>query len=97
MLHPARKAFYPAPPPFPLLHVDTTWTFQAMYELRDRAARDAGMELPVYQHPEAKALGINPFGHGSPHTDMWKTEGLKQALTLHVCDAAFGDARRDER
>ncbi len=67
-----------------------------MYELRDRAARDAGMELLVYQNPEAKALGINPFDHGSRHTDMWKTEGLKQALTLHGFDAAFGGARRDE-
>src|SRR3546814_5586979 len=65
MLHLARKAFFPSPPPFPLLHVDTTWKFQAMYELRDRAARDAGMELLVYQNPEAKALGINPFDHGS--------------------------------
>ena len=96
MLHLARKAFYPAPPPFPLLHVDTTWKFQAMYELRDRAARDAGMDLLVYQNPEAKQRGINPFDHGPLHTDMWKTEGLKQALDLHGFDAAFGGARRDE-
>jgi sulfate adenylyltransferase subunit 2 len=96
MLHLARKAFYPAPPPFPLLHVDTTWKFQAMYELRDRAAADAGMELIVYQNPEAKAKGINPFDHGALHTDMWKTEGLKQALDKHGFDAAFGGARRDE-
>ena len=97
MLHLARKAFYPSPPPFPLLHVDTTWKFRAMYELRDRAARDAGMELLVYQNPEAKALGINPFDHGSAlHTDMWKTQGLKQALDQYGFDAAFGGARRDE-
>ena len=96
MLHLARKAFYPAPPPFPLLHVDTTWKFQAMYALRDRAAREAGMELIVYQNPEARAQGINPFDHGALHTDMWKTEGLKQALDLHGFDAAFGGARRDE-
>jgi sulfate adenylyltransferase subunit 2 len=96
MLHLARKAFYPAPPPFPLLHVDTTWKFKAMYELRDRIARESGMELIVHQNPEAKARGINPFDHGSIHTDMWKTEGLKQALELHGFDAAFGGARRDE-
>ena len=96
MLHLARKAFYPAAPPFPLLHVDTTWKFQAMYALRDRAAREAGMELLVYRNPEALRLGINPFDHGSRHTDMWKTEGLRQALDLHGFDAAFGGARRDE-
>ena len=96
MLHLARKAFYPSPPPFPLLHVDTTWKFKAMYELRDRAAKEAGMELLVYQNPEAKARNINPFDHGPLHTDMWKTEGLKQALDLHGFDAAFGGARRDE-
>jgi sulfate adenylyltransferase subunit 2 len=96
MVHLARKAFYPAPPPFPLLHVDTTWKFRAMYELRDRIARETGMELLVHQNPEAKARGINPFDHGPLHTDMWKTEGLKQALDLHGFDAAFGGARRDE-
>ena len=96
MLHLARKAFYPAPPPFPLLHVDTTWKFKAMYELRDKAAREAGMELLVYQNPEAKARGINPFDHGPLHTDMWKTEGLKQALDKYGFDAAFGGGRRDE-
>ncbi|SOB86850.1 sulfate adenylyltransferase subunit 2 [Sphingomonas guangdongensis] len=96
MLHVARKAFYPAPPPFPLLHVDTTWKFQAMYQLRDRAAAAAGMELIVHRNPEAEAQGINPFDHGSRHTDLWKTEGLKQALDLHRFDAAFGGARRDE-
>jgi len=96
MLHLARKAFYPAPPPFPLLHVDTTWKFQAMYELRDRAAKAAGMELLVHKNPDAVAQGINPFDHGSLHTDLWKTEGLKQALDKYGFDAAFGGARRDE-
>ncbi|GGD54081.1 sulfate adenylyltransferase subunit CysD [Croceicoccus pelagius] len=96
MLHLARKAFYPSPPPFPLLHVDTTWKFQAMYALRNEMAETSGMELLVYQNPEAKERGINPFDHGSLHTDMWKTEGLKQALDLHGFDAAFGGARRDE-
>ncbi|KQM71004.1 sulfate adenylyltransferase subunit CysD [Sphingomonas sp. Leaf20] len=96
MLHLAKKAFFPARPPFPLLHVDTTWKFRAMYELRDRAAADAGMELIVHTNPDAQAQGINPFDHGSRHTDMWKTEGLKQALTAGGYDAAFGGARRDE-
>ncbi|OWR01344.1 sulfate adenylyltransferase subunit CysD [Sphingopyxis witflariensis] len=96
MLHLARKAFYPSPPPFPLLHVDTTWKFQAMYELRDRMAAESGMELLVYQNPEAKERGINPFDHGPLHTDMWKTEGLKQALDKYGFDVAFGGARRDE-
>ena len=96
MLHLARKAFYPSKPPFPLLHVDTTWKFQAMYALRDRMAELSGMELLVHQNPEAKARGVNPFDHGALHTDMWKTEGLKQALDLHGFDAAFGGARRDE-
>jgi sulfate adenylyltransferase subunit 2 len=96
MLHLARKAFFPAAPPFPLLHVDTTWKFRDMYALRDRAAREAGMELIVHRNPEAERLGINPFDHGSLHTDLWKTEGLRQALDLHGFDAAFGGARRDE-
>ena len=96
MLHLARKAFYPSPPPFPLLHVDTTWKFKAMYDLRDKAARDAGMELLVYQNPEAAERGINPFDHGPLHTDMWKTEGLKQGLDKYGFDVAFGGARRDE-
>jgi sulfate adenylyltransferase subunit 2 len=96
MLHLARKAFYPAPPPFPLLHVDTTWKFRDMYALRDRAAKESGMELIVYRNPEAERRGINPFDHGSLHTDLWKTEGLRQALDLHGFDAAFGGARRDE-
>jgi sulfate adenylyltransferase subunit 2 len=97
MMHLARKAFAPGLPPFPLLHVDTTWKFKAMYEFRDRVARDSGMELIIYQNPDAKARGINPFEHGSQlHTEMWKTEGLKQALDLHGFDVAFGGARRDE-
>jgi sulfate adenylyltransferase subunit 2 len=96
MLHLARKAFYPSPPPFPLLHVDTTWKFRAMYEMRDRMARDSGMQLIVHHNPEAMARGINPFDHGALHTDLWKTEGLKQALSQFEFDAAFGGARRDE-
>jgi len=96
MLHLAKKAFFPAPPPFPLLHVDTTWKFKDMYALREQAAHDAGMELLVHHNPEAKARGINPFAHGPLHTDMWKTEGLKQALDLYGFDVAFGGARRDE-
>ena len=96
MLHLARKAFYPSPPPFPLLHVDTTWKFQDMYALREKAARDAGMELLVWQNPEAMERAINPFDHGPLHTDMWKTEGLKQALDHYGFDVAFGGGRRDE-
>ncbi|MCG7348145.1 sulfate adenylyltransferase subunit CysD [Sphingomonas sp. ACRSK] len=96
MLHLAKKAFFPAPPPFPLLHVDTTWKFRAMYDLRNKAAADAGMELLVHHNPDAMARGINPFDHGSLHTDLWKTEGLKQALDKYGFDAAFGGARRDE-
>ena len=96
MLRLARKAFYPASLPFPLLHVDTTWKFQAMYELRDKVAADPATELIVYRNPEAEAQGINPFDHGPAHTDMWKTEGLKQALEKYGFDAAFGGARRDE-
>jgi sulfate adenylyltransferase subunit 2 len=96
MLHLAKKAFYPSTPPFPLLHVDTTWKFQDMYRLREKAAREAGMELLVHRNPEALARGINPFDHGSLHTDLWKTEGLKQALDQYGFDAAFGGARRDE-
>lgn len=96
MLHLARKAFYPAAPPFPLLHVDTTWKFSAMYQMRDRAAADAGMDLIVHHNEEAKAAGINPFDHASVYTDMWKTRGLKQAIDNFGFDAAFGGARRDE-
>jgi len=97
MLHLARKAFWPAPPPFPLLHVDTTWKFRDMYVLRERMARESGMRLLVWQNPDALSRGINPFDHGSAvHTDVWKTEGLKQALDHYGFDAAFGGARRDE-
>jgi sulfate adenylyltransferase subunit 2 len=96
MLHLARKAFYPSPPPFPLLHVDTTWKFKDMYKLRDQMALDSGMELLVYKNPECVERGINPFDHGPLHTDMWKTEGLKKALDKYGFDVAFGGARRDE-
>jgi sulfate adenylyltransferase subunit 2 len=97
MLHLAAKAFYPSKPPFPLLHVDTTWKFRAMYEMRERMAAELGFELLVHKNPEAVARDINPFDHGSAlHTDLWKTEGLKQALDLYGFDAAFGGARRDE-
>jgi sulfate adenylyltransferase subunit 2 len=97
MLHLARKAFFPAVPPFPLLHVDTTWKFRDMYAMRERMAAESGMELIVYKNPEAVEKGINPFTHGSAvHTDMWKTQGLKQALDKYGFDAAFGGARRDE-
>ena len=96
MLHLARKAFYPGPLPFPLLHVDTTWKFRDMYAARDKVAAEPGVELIVYQNPEALDKGINPFDHGPLHTDMWKTEGLRQALDKHGFDAAFGGARRDE-
>lgn len=96
MLHLAAKAFYPSPPPFPLLHVDTTWKFRAMYEMRERAAAELGIELLVHKNPDAVSRSINPFDHGSLHTDIWKTEGLKQALDHYGFDAAFGGARRDE-
>ena len=97
MLHLAAKAFYPSKPPFPLLHVDTTWKFKAMYEMRERMAKELGFELLVHKNPEAVERNINPFDHGSTvHTDMWKTEGLKQALDKYKFDAAFGGARRDE-
>ncbi|WP_293377951.1 sulfate adenylyltransferase subunit CysD [Phenylobacterium sp. SCN 70-31] len=97
MLHLAAKAFYPSKPPFPLLHVDTTWKFRAMYEMRERMARELGFELLVHRNPDAVAQNINPFDHGSAkHTDIWKTEGLKQALDKYGFDAAFGGARRDE-
>jgi sulfate adenylyltransferase subunit 2 len=97
MLHLARKAFHPAKPPFPLLHVDTTWKFRDMYELRDRTAKELGLELLVHVNPDGIAMGIDPFVHGSAvHTDVMKTEGLKQALEAGGFDAAFGGARRDE-
>ncbi|MDI9917270.1 sulfate adenylyltransferase small subunit [Rhodococcus sp. SRB_17] len=97
MLHLARKAFYPSKLPFPLLHVDTTWKFREMYDLRDETAASADLDLLVHTNPECVEKGINPFTHGSAvHTDMWKTEGLKQALDHYKFDAAFGGARRDE-
>jgi sulfate adenylyltransferase subunit 2 len=97
MLRLAQKAFHPATPPFPLLHVDTTWKFREMYEMRERMARELGMELIVHVNPEGVAMGIDPFVHGSQvHTDVMKTEGLKQALEAGGYDAAFGGARRDE-
>lgn len=97
MLHLAKKAFDPAPPPFPLLHIDTTWKFQDMYRFRDRIAKEAGMELLVHTNQEGVAQGVSPFTHGSRvHTDIMKTQALKQALTHYQFDAAFGGARRDE-
>jgi sulfate adenylyltransferase subunit 2 len=97
MLHLARKAFYPAVPPFPLLHVDTRWKFREMYSFRERMAEETGMKLLVHINPDGIAQNINPFDHGSGvHTDIMKTEGLKQALDKYGFDAAFGGARRDE-
>ena len=97
MLHLARKAFYPALPPFPLLHVDTTWKFRAMYEHRERIAKESGMEMLVYINQQGVDEGVNPFTHGSNyHTDVMKTQALKQALDLHGFDVIFGGARRDE-
>ncbi|MFD4780824.1 sulfate adenylyltransferase subunit CysD [Rhodococcus qingshengii] len=97
MLHLARKAFYPSKLPFPLLHVDTTWKFREMYKLRDSTAAAGDLDLIVHTNPDCVKQGINPFTHGSAvHTDMWKTEGLKQALDHYKFDAAFGGARRDE-
>jgi sulfate adenylyltransferase subunit 2 len=97
MLDIALKAFYPAKPPFPLLHVDTTWKFRAMIEFRDRMAKKLGLDLLVYTNPDGLAQGIGPFTHGSAiHTDVMKTQALKQALDKYGFDAAFGGARRDE-
>ncbi len=97
MLHLAMKAFYPSKPPFPLLHVDTTWKFRDMIAFRDATAKRLGLDVLVHINFEARALGINPFTHGSAvHTDVWKTQGLKQALDKHGFDLAFGGARRDE-
>ena len=97
MLHLARKAFYPAPPPFPLLHVDTTWKFRDMIEFRGRMAKETGMELLVHVNEDGVKKGVSPFTHGSAlYTDVMKTEGLKQALDKYKFDAAFGGARRDE-
>ena len=97
LLHLARKAFYPAKIPFPLLHVDTNWKFREMIEFRDRLAKEYGFDLLVHKNPEGMAMGISPFEHGSgKHTDIMKTQGLKQALDKYGFDAAFGGARRDE-
>ena len=96
MLHLAKKAFFPGPLPFPLLHVDTGWKFKDMYALRDKVAAEPGIRLIVHKNPEAERQGVNPFDHGPLHTDLWKTEGLTQALDEHGFDAAFGGARRDE-
>lgn len=97
MLHLARKAFYPAPPPFPLMHVDTTWKFREMIQFRDRMVAECGLKLIVHVNEDGVQRGISPFTHGSAlYTDVMKTEGLKQALDIHKFDAAFGGARRDE-
>jgi sulfate adenylyltransferase subunit 2 len=96
MLHLARKAFLPAPPPFPLMHIDTTWKFREMIEFRDRMAAEAGMQLIVHSNAEGIRDGINPFDHGANYTRIMKTDALKQALDAHGFDAAFGGARRDE-
>ncbi|WP_265561656.1 sulfate adenylyltransferase subunit CysD [Sphingomicrobium arenosum] len=96
MLHLAKKAFFPGPLPFPLLHVDTTWKFSAMYAMREKVGSEEGIELLVHRNPDGVERGINPFDHGALHTDLWKTEGLKQALDHYKFDAAFGGARRDE-
>lgn len=97
MLHIAQKAFYPAPPPFPLVHVDTMWKFREMIEFRDRRAAEVGMDLIVHVNPQGQEMNISPFEHGSAlHTDIMKTEGLKQMLDIYKFDAVFGGARRDE-
>ena len=97
MLHLARKAFYPATPPFPLLHVDTRWKFRAMYAHRDRMVAESGMRLIVHTNPEGLASGVGPFSHGSNyHTDVMKTQALKQVLDEQGFDVVFGGARRDE-
>lgn len=97
MLHLLQKAFYPAPPPLPLVHVDTTWKFKEMIEFRDKRAKEVGMELIVYTNPKGAEMNISPFTHGSAlHTDIMKTEGLKNMLNIQQFDAVFGGARRDE-
>jgi sulfate adenylyltransferase subunit 2 len=96
MLHLARKAFFPAPPPFPLMHIDTTWKFREMIAFRDATAAEAGMRLIVHTNQDGVAAGINPFDHGPNYTRIMKTEALRQALDIHRFDAAFGGARRDE-
>jgi len=97
MLHLAQKAFYPAPPPFPLVHVDTTWKFKEMIVFRDRRVKEVGMDLIVYANPKGIEMNISPFEHGCAlHTDIMKTQGLKQMLEIYKFDALFGGARRDE-
>lgn len=97
LLHLIQKAFYPAVPPFPLVHVDTKWKFREMIEFRDKRAKEVGMKLIVYSNPEGEKINISPFTHGSAmHTDIMKTQGLKQMLDLYKFDAVFGGARRDE-
>lgn len=97
MLHLAMRAFHPAKPPFPFLHVDTTWKFRDMIAFRDRTADELGLDLLVHTNPDGRRMGINPFDHGSEvHTNIMKTEALKQALDEHGFDVAFGGARRDE-
>ena len=96
MLHLAMKAFYPEKPPFPFLHIDTTWKFREMIEFRDRKAKELGIEMLVYNNPEGLAQGINPFDHGAAYTDIMKTQALKQALKKYGFTAAFGGGRRDE-
>ena len=97
MLHILQKAFYPAPPPLPLVHVDTTWKFKEMIEFRDKRAKEVGMELIVYTNPKGAEMNISPFTHGCAlHTDIMKTEGLKNMLNIQQFDAVFGGARRDE-
>ena len=97
MLHLARKAFYPGKIPFPLMHIDTMWKFSEMIDFRDKTAKDLGVDLIVHINPEGKEMGMNPFIHGSSkHTDVMKTDGLKQALDKYQFDVAFGGARRDE-
>jgi sulfate adenylyltransferase subunit 2 len=97
MLHLAMKAFHPAKPPFPIMHIDTMWKFSEMIEFRDKMAKDLGLDLIVHINPEGQEMGMNPFVHGSAvHTDVMKTQGLKQALDAHGFDVAFGGARRDE-
>ena len=97
LLHLAMKAFYPASPPFPVLHVDTTWKFREMIEFRDQRAKELGLDLIVHVNEEGRAAGVNPIASGSRlHTDIMKTQALKQALDKYRFDAAFGGARRDE-
>ena len=97
MLHLAKKAFYPSLPPFPMLHVDTRWKFQAMYDFRNYMAKESGMDLIIHVNPDGIEKNINPLDHGSSiHTDIMKTQGLKQAIDKYKFDVAFGGARRDE-